>query len=181
VFAVLGLQNNLTQQFVRTDAALISYYIDGGSVQPPDTTVPLTVFLNPSVQSGTGGGGEENQEGGLAGADESPFDSSLPPGFDGETCSRAYVSFPIVPAAVRTWVFFNRMSLPEPPFIMVATVQVTGTSSAGDRYTTNEAVYNIYFTPDVVIPPSVGEDESEAAALVDESGLYDETDIPGVY
>lgn len=138
----LGAQNNLSQQFIRTDRVFIEYYVPGASVQPPTTSLPFSMMVNPAVSS------TED-----ATTTAKAFDSSLPPSFGGQGCSRAFGGFTVVPEDVLSWMNFNRGELPEPPFVMTAIVSVTGITSAGDRLTSNQASIDIHVTPDVVIAP----------------------------
>lgn len=151
----LGMQNNLSQQFIRTDRVFIEYYVPGASTQPPSTSLPFSAMINPSVSSSTDG-----TSGGTTAA--KAFESSLPPSFGGGSCSRSYGGFTVVPEDVRSWMNFNRGELPEPPFVMTAIVSLTGITSAGDRLTSNEASIDIHVTPDVVIPAE-GTDGSASA------------------
>lgn len=149
VLTYLGIQNNLTGQFIRTDRVLLSYYIEGASAQPPSTTLALSSVVGPSVVASDSSSDTEG------GATNDPFDSSLPPGFDNESCSREFLQFMVVPPDIRAWINLNKGSLPEAPFVMTATVEVTGLTSAGARLTTNPATYDVIFTPDPIIPPTI--------------------------
>ncbi|RIL12176.1 MAG: hypothetical protein DCC75_00900 [Proteobacteria bacterium] len=155
IFTTAGVQNNLSNQVIRTDRALMSYYIDGAELQPPSTTVAFSSILAPAAPDGS---------------------SSLPPGFgNGQTV--VYGNFPIVPSDIMAWLNLNRALLPELPFHMTVTVTISGVTTAGDRLETNSATYTVQFTPDVVIPPSGGSDDDsggeEEAELEDFSELFE--------
>lgn len=145
-----GLQNNLSQQFIRTERAFITYNVTGASRQPPDTSVPISSIVFPSVVDTT-----DSENSGSNG-----FVSSLPPSFGGSGCSRGYAGFEVVPADIMTWLNFNRSALPELPFRLDATVTVTGITSAGDRYTSNEMTFFIDFLADVEINEPSGSDNT---------------------
>lgn len=157
VLTIMGLQNNLSQVFVRTERIFIDYYIEGASMQPPSTTQTTSVIMSPAVDADEEGSSGEEQ----STTTISPFDSSLPPGWGGVSCSRNFAQFFIVPPDISAWVNLHRASLPEAPFVMTAIVKVTGVTSAGDRLTTNEAAFDVHFRPDVVIPPTNSTPEAE--------------------
>ena len=140
IFTFVGLQNNLSQQFIRTDGVFMDYFIPGASKQPPSSATGLSTVIGPAVSSTAGG---------------DPFQSTLPPSFAGEgapgNISKAQVM--IVPPDVLTWMNLNRAALPELPFLLVITVQVTGVTSSGDRLDSNEGEFLVEFTPDNRIPP----------------------------
>ena len=142
ILTYLGLQNNLSGEFIRSQRAFFEYYIEGSSSQPPMTSYPLSSIVGPFAESGDT-------------TDTDAFDSSLPNSFAG-TCNRSYIQVPVIHPDVRTWMNFNRTSLPEPPFTMSATVYVSGLSSSGNRFHTQQEVLAIDITPDNVIPPTVG-------------------------
>lgn len=139
---ILGLQNNLSGQFIRADIAYITYFVNGASAQPPSTSVSFSVFLGPASEG----------------------NSSLPPTIANPNTSFAQI--PIVPADIRAWLALNRNDLPEPPFTMTATVYVSGVTSSGDRLDTNQATYFLNVVPDVPIAPTGG--GSDTAGLESE-------------
>jgi hypothetical protein len=165
VIVGLVLENNLSTQFVRAQRAFISYTIPGSSVQPPSTSVPISAFLDKA--GGTPGSG---------GTSATPTSGS-----SGD--SKACAEFQIVPAEIRQWLVLNRNSLPELPFGMEASLYVTGLSSAGDRFDSNENALAIRFTPNIVIPPDAvtptpGGSESTDAGT-DSSGTATDSDSDG--
>jgi hypothetical protein len=139
----VGLQNNITSQFLRVDRLEIEYFIEGSRIQPPNTAIALTSFLGKAPSTGTGS------------SSSSGSNSSSTIGTSSANIS--YTQFPIVPSDIMTWLNFNRNSLPELPFTMIATVKASAVSSAGDRYASNEGSYFIIFTPDNVIAPTEGQ------------------------
>jgi hypothetical protein len=132
-FTCIGIQNNLSGQFIRTDRAMISYFVAGASVQPPSTVVALTTVLGP----------------GSTGPD-----STLPDGV--KNPSQVIAGFNILPADIRTYISLNRADFPELPFTLIATVTVSGITSAGDRLDSNESSIGIELTTDTPIDAGSG-------------------------
>lgn len=138
VSTVVGLQNNITTQFLRVDRLEMDYFVEGASIQPPSTLVAVTTILGASPGDTLTGGSSSSSGGGTT---------------TEEDTSAVYASFPIVPPDVMAWLNFNRASLPELPFTMIATVRASAVGSSGARYDSNEGSYFIIFTPDNVIAP----------------------------
>ncbi len=128
----LGLLNGLTGQYIRLQRLYISYDIPGASVAAPSTTFPLAVVIAPSGVSGSG------------------VKTSLPTAISGATGAGnpTYLEFSLVPAAIKQWLNFNRMYLPEAPFVIEATVVASGVTSAGDQLDSNPGTIMIYVSPD---------------------------------
>jgi hypothetical protein len=139
VSTVVGLQNNITSQFLRVDRLEMDYFIEGASIQPPSTLVAVTTILGASPGDTLTGGSSSSSSGGGTTTQEDT--------------STVYASFPIVPPDVMAWLNFNRASLPELPFTMIASVRASAVGSSGARYDSNEGSYFIIFTPDNVIAP----------------------------
>jgi hypothetical protein len=135
ILATLGVQNNLTGQFIRTDRALISYYIEGATIQPPDTTIPFSGVLGPTQSDDD---------------PPVPVDPTLPGEFEE---NQLFGEIPVVPPAIMTFLNLNRAQLPELPFVMEVIVNVSGVTSSGDRLETNQQTLTVLFTPDAIIPP----------------------------
>jgi hypothetical protein len=138
-----GVQNNLSNQGVRVDRAFLDFYVDGATMQPPQTTVPMGFVLGP-VASTTAGG-------------------SLPPSWSTIANVKWYQQF-VVPPDVMAWLNLNRNSLPELPFQMTVHVRVTGVTTAGDRLETNTLDYPVDFVPDQIIPPTGGTGDGGAGS-----------------
>lgn len=146
ISVVAGIQNNMIGQFVRTDRILLSYYVEGASNQPPDTTEPFGVLVGPAQVA--------TAEGDTASAG-SP--SSLPDSFTtGVLSNNAYGEFRVVPPDIMSWISLNRASLPEAPFTMVVDVIVSGVTSSGQRIESNSSTFVIQFNPDNIISPTSG-------------------------
>ena len=155
VYAIVGIQNNMYGQIFRADRVLLQYYVPGASVQPPSTNVAVNMLAGPA-ESGLGGigfgGGVEEEE--TAADPRRPIVTSLPPSFN-QICNRAFAQVPIIPAPVREWLNFNSNQLPEAPFDLEVVVQLTGLSSGGNRYDTNEALFTLSIIPEIpIIPPT---------------------------
>ena len=114
LFTCIGLQNNLSGQFIQSQRATISYFIPGAAVQPPTVVVPLAAVLGP----------------GSTGAN-----TTLPDGVDND--SRAIAGLTLVTTDIWNFLVINERSLPNFPYTMLATVTVSGITSAGDRLDTN--------------------------------------------
>ena len=140
VVAAIGLQNNLSGQFVRAQRAYISYNVPGATENPPSTTFPLAAVMGPASE----------------GCSED-IDTTLPgtiTGGDKQTANRTFAEIVILPAAVRQWISLNYALLPEPPFVIEASVFARGVTSAGDQLDTNTGTLWIQVTPGVVVGPT---------------------------
>ncbi len=134
VFAVYVLQNNLNHG-IRTQRAFVSYHIDGSSVQPPATTIPMGLVLGPEPTA------------------YASNPSSLPAGF-ANIPNQNKANGPIVTPDVLEWLNFNKSQLPDLPFIMTATTYVGGITTAGDYVESNPIDFVVEFTPDNIISPT---------------------------
>ena len=141
VSAVLGLQNNLTGQFIRTQRVFLKYFIPDASIQPPNTNVPASRIIAPFVATGSDG-----------------FDSSLPDSFADEdtACNRAYLQANVITAEVRNFLNINRSSLPEFPYTLIVTASVSGVTSSSETHDTNEVELFVQVNSDLTISESDG-------------------------
>lgn len=125
----LGVQNNLSDQFLRTVEARFDYEVPGASAQPPSTTLPFQTLVGPFISTNTDAG----TTGGTG------FDSSLPGSFgDDSACNRAYGQTLVLPGSVRSWIALNKASLPDTPFTMIITITVNGVTNAGKTFESND-------------------------------------------
>lgn len=167
VYAVLGLQNNLYGQAFRADRVLLEYHIPGASVQPPSTNVALNMLAGPAeagtqggaVGAGGAGGSGVNAgtSGTVTGGIRRPIVTSLPPTFN-QICNRTFTQVPIIPSPIREWLVFNSNQLPEAPFELEIIITVTGLSSGGNRYDTNQGLFTMSVVPEssvTTMAPSV--------------------------
>jgi len=135
IFTCLGVQNNMTAQFVRTQRVLLDYFIDGATEQPPSTATAYTVVLGPVGGTTT----------------------VTNPGTGIVAPNRVVVGANVVPNEIRSWIALNRAQLPEAPFTMIVTTSVVGLTSAGDQIISNVADLQVEVTPDVVVTPTEGD------------------------
>lgn len=142
--SVMGVENFLGCQGLRADRLHLSYFVPGATDQPPSTIQAVSAIMGPS------GGSSEGES-------VSGCESSLPPGF-ANISSRAFVTVPVVPAAVREWIVLNRGSLPEAPFNLIVSAYVSGVTTAGDRYESNSVEISAEVTPDTIIAPTASEE-----------------------
>ncbi|MCB0343560.1 MAG: hypothetical protein KDD66_00510 [Bdellovibrionales bacterium] len=112
----IGLQNNLTDQFVRTIRMDCSYDIPGSdpALRIPDDSWAFTTIVEAAA--------------------------------DPENPSQAFTQVEIVSPDILSFLNVNQNLTPEPPFRMLATCWVVGVSSAGDTFTTNPVLYQVQFT-----------------------------------
>lgn len=148
VVAGLVLHNNLTAQTLRAENAFFTYYIPGATVQPPATSSVAGLVIGRATE----------------GTDDEP-------GEPGEGCIGTF----IVPAEVRQWLNLNKNFLPEPPYTMEIRGFVTGISSAGDRFDSNEVKIFVQIVPDIVITPGT---EGEDAGAIAEGEAGDTAATP---
>lgn len=158
--ANIGVQNNLSGQFLRTRILKLSYFAPGASTQPPSTELPLSVVLGPVVAPGGAAGGQGGAQQGAGGQ----VDSSLPEGFTGGAgglpiCNQSFPEVQILPAQIRSYLSLNRASFPELPFDLFLTASVVGITSAGDTIETNQESLVIRITPETIVPPTDGSGE----------------------
>lgn len=176
VVSVVGVQNNLYGQAFRAERLLLDYFIPGASAQPPSTTVPVFLIAGPAesaeqVSDGAAGGsaGSQAPSPGL----RRPLFTSLPPSFS-NLCNRALARATIVPPTIREWLNFNRDALPAPPFKMEVTVRVSGISSSGNNYETNDGTFDYDVLPENYMLPTPGEETVTPAAMPAEQAVYSE-------
>lgn len=120
----VGIQNNLSGQFIQSNRATISYFIPGAAVQPPTVVVPLSRVLGP----------------GSTGAN-----TTLPDGV--KNPSSAIAPITLITTDIWNYLVLNERSLPNFPYTMLATVTVSGITSAGDILDTNSTDIGIEIRP----------------------------------
>ncbi len=177
--SVVGLQNNLYGQAFRTERVVLDYFIPGANAQPPSTTVPLSTILGPAESAlgggttgGTGTNGSTTNSPTNAGI-RRPLFTSLPPTFS-SVCNRALAEVTIVPSSIREWLNFNRDLLPEPPFKMEVVIRVSGISSSGNRYETNDGVFDFDILAESSIVPPI---PTVTTAAISEGTLSDDSNV----
>ncbi len=121
----IGLQNNLTDQFIRTVRMDCSYDIPGSdpALNIPDDSWAFTTIVDAASLEGDP--------------------------------SQAFTQVEIVSPDVMSFLNVNQNLTPELPFRMLATCRVVGVSSAGDTFTTNQVLYQVQFSdePRTIIQP----------------------------
>lgn len=138
VRVAIGVQNNLGCQGLRTDRAYISYHVTGAETQPPSTSQPVAILMGPADSEGV-----------------ESCSSTLPPSFS-TLANRSFALVRVVPPEIREWIALNRNSLPQPPFNLQISVEVSGVTTAGDSLVSNQATLLASVVPDVVIKPTAG-------------------------
>ena len=75
-----------------------------------------------------------------------------------------------MPPSIREWINFNRDLLPPAPFKMEVIIRVSGISSSGNRYETNDGVFDFDVLPENSIDPTVtnGTTANTSEAIVSE-------------
>jgi hypothetical protein len=138
----VGVLNSLVGQTVRLTRIEMDYFVPEANSQPPSTFNPMPLLLGPAD------GGDDG------------IGTSLPESFNIiPNCSVANVE--LITPAVSQWINLNRGSLPPPPFVMYVTTNVVGQSSAGSVLYSNQSTVRVNITPDVIIPPTEGEEAVE--------------------
>ena len=183
--AAIGVQNNLSGEFIQTERVFFDYSIADASAQPPSTSLPLSAIVGPATSGSEGGSGstgsssaastvssESTTKAGAAAAEVRS--SSLPDSFS-DVCNRAFISTFVVPPDVRSWMILNRDLLPEPPFNVIVTARVQGSTSANDTMISNSTEVIVQMRPDTVIAPegasgSTGSSGSSSSASESEEG-----------
>lgn len=166
--SVIGIQNNLYGQAYRGERLLLDFYVPGASVQPPSTTVPIYLVAGPAesaVQVNTGANnGATTVDPGL----RKPLFTSLPPSFS-NLCNRSLQQVTIIPPAIREWLNFNRDLLPDAPYKLELTLQVSGLTSSGNRVETNPVTLDFDILPETYVSPDVVESVETPTTSADDS------------
>lgn len=150
-FSCANLQNNLVTQSVRVDRAMMRYFVAGAASQPPSTVTALGIVLGAASGNTSLPNGNGSQPGTKPGGTlPSGGTGSSGSGGSGSGAPRATAGFAVVPAAVAEWISSHRSELPPRPFEMIASVTVSGITSAGNRIETNELPLSVIVTEDNV-------------------------------
>lgn len=115
--AFMGVQNRLSNQFIRVVRFDCSYHIPGASISIPDDSYN-TSFVIPAA-----GGGTNVVDGNVV------------------EPAQSYVGIELLSTDLFSYLNVNRNSLPALPFRMTATCTAVGVSQAGDVFETNELVF----------------------------------------
>jgi len=153
VITFAGLENANIGTFIRVDRVYMNYNIEGASSQPPSTSLPFNLLLNAAGNTNTGPNNSNKNSG-----------SSLPPGYTDGTAVCGFGEFFIVPPDIQQWIILNQGSLPEAPFLMTVEVYFTGITSAGDRFDSNTASYNVYVQAAPIISATPGSGDGSSSS-----------------
>jgi len=141
IIVKMGVQNRLSNQFIRLERIECSYSIPGASTlfNIPDDSFNTAVIISASPVS-TGDG---TTDGGTTTAGPLPVPS------DGTTStdsgSAAFAAFDLVSPDIISYINVNRNQLPELPFRLNTTCHAVGVSQAGDVFVTNELQFQVNF------------------------------------
>lgn len=118
-FVFMGLENRLTNQFIRVNRVDCEYNVQGSSVSIPSDSYSTGVVL--------GGRNEEAPDG------TDPFgdDALVRP-------QAAFISVPALSTDVYSFLNVNQSSLPATPYTLTAICTAQGITQGGDVITTNE-------------------------------------------
>lgn len=152
----VGFENNLTQVGVSVDRVDFRYTIPGAEMQPPTTSVPVSITLGPFV----------NQQVGAVGAAQPGFTSSLPPGFR-NLPNRGFSQTFLIPASIRSWICLNKESLPLRPFQLEVTSEGRYRTTAGDFQKTNDQTIIFEVIDEVPVLPTDGTDDTTPAGSLE--------------
>lgn len=141
VVVKLGVQNRLTNQFIRLERIECDYGIPGASplLSIPSDSFNTAVIISASPQDDT------------TATDDTTTTSTAPlpvpvEGPEGaESGSAAFAAFQIVSPDIMSYINVNRNLLPELPFRLNATCRAVGVSQAGDVFVTNDLQFQINF------------------------------------
>lgn len=160
VLTFLGIQNNLTGQFFRTERVILSYYVEGSSLQPPNTTMSLSAVIGPAIVAA---GGSGDGAGGAGGATDG---SSLPDNVGTQLPNRTFAQTFVVPASIMSYILLNSDALfgSRDAVTMIVTMYVSGVTSAGDRIETNKIDFPVVLKNGPIIEPTDTTSEEEAPA-----------------
>lgn len=151
VLTYLGIQNNLSGQFYRTERVVLSYYVEGSSLQPPDTTMALSAVVGPATTGDAESGNSDN--------------SSLPDNVSTQLPNRTFAQTFVVPASIMSYILLNsdEMFGSRDAVTMIVTMHVTGLTSAGDRMDTNKLDFPVVFKKGPIVEPTDATTEDPVA------------------
>jgi len=122
----MGIENRLSQQFIRVDRIDCDYDIQGSELNVPSDSHSASYVLGPRVILEDGSGGST--------ADEEAPDAN-----------KVYASFEVISPDIYSFLAVNQAYLPALPFRMTAVCRATGVTQAGDVLTTNRLHLLIQF------------------------------------
>lgn len=126
--AYLGMQNNLTKQFIRLVSIDCDYEVPGSFISIPSDSFPGSAVIGPATSGTTNSG------------TTTPATNTV-----GDAGNIFYFGFYVLSPDIYAFINNNKASFPELPFRMNATCSATGVTQAGDVITTNSLHYLIQF------------------------------------
>lgn len=154
-FTWIGVSNNLVTEgtrnpYIRATRINCSYFVPGSTLSIPDEEFATSGI----IEGGTGSAGGSTEGGDATGGAAQSAAKAIGSG-------TAYLPFPLVSSDIYAYLNNNRTQLPELPFEMVASCNVTGVTRAGETYTTNNVDITIQFVESAEVNPV--DDSTEAA------------------
>lgn len=142
VLTYLGIQNNLTGQFFRTERVILSYYVEGSALQPPDTTMSLSAVIGPATTGDSAAAGSDG--------------SSLPDNVGTQLPNRTFAQTFVVPASIMSYILLNSNEMfgSRDAVTMIVTMYVSGVTSAGDRIETNKIDFPVILKNGPIVAPT---------------------------
>ncbi len=120
----IGVQNNLSSQFIRVDRIDCRYEVEGSFIEVPNDSFPSNIVL---------------------GALPSTDQTTTPTTGTNTISNQGYSEFIVVSPDIYSFLNNNKSYLPELPFRMTATCDATGVTQAGDVLTSNPLNYFVQF------------------------------------
>lgn len=148
-FVWMGVSNNLLTEngrnpYIRATKISCSYFVPGSSLSVPDEEFATAGIIEGGTLTTGGSGDAGDSSGGAAQT------SAKAIGF-----GTAYLPFPLVSSDIYAYLNNNRSQLPELPFEMVASCNMTGVTRAGETYTTNNIDITIQFVEFTEVNPVI--------------------------
>ncbi len=134
----IGLQNNLTKQFVRLVRIDCDYSISGSFIRVPSSSYAGSAVIGAAPSAATDAGGAD-------GGQTSTVTRNI-----------LYYGFQVISPDIYSFLNNNKASLPELPFRMNVICSATGVTQAGDVLTTNPLNYFIQFVEEAEVGAGSG-------------------------
>lgn len=132
----MGIQNNLTKQFIRVVRIDCDYDVAGSFIKIPSESFPESAVLVSATPPTTTSTSTTAGETTTITSTSSDFTSS------------SQIAFLVLTPDLYSFINNNKASFPELPFRMTAVCSATGVTQAGDVMTTNPLNYFIQFVED---------------------------------
>lgn len=159
------LTNNLAGEAIRLDRIHHRYHVAGTSDEIPETSASMPGFIAAQGSNFSGQFGEDSTlPDSLSGGGSTTGGTSAVPSV---ACNEVLA----VPASIRTYLNFNRDSLPDRPFEMVIESYVTGVTTGGSRVNSNSLYIDAVVTEDNLILPMSSSSGTTGAVFADDTGV----------